>query len=1267
MSPAATSIGVLLPMRLETRFVEPDAAGGTWTLLVRVVPDAVSFDRHQPLATHAELDAVEAMWRASAGDVSTEEGATAWRVLAARTGPARGMWLARTFPAVPQNGSFGIIRPAEVREGLEVGQVAGLPDVLELWLGRAGAAPELAAQLTVDPGLLTLSFPDPDSGETRWWTSFDEAVRSGLGARIDLGPARPDDIDVLYLVGLGDGDPAALFAAHRDAGVLGILRMGTPTNSVDGEPAADLARDPETWRQLFLGRTEQRSSRLLDLALTGSSGALLPLPGAGTDHTVLDRALVMALWPALWGHALKDVWDLGDDAFDLGRWARDNLAPRGPVASLRIGDQPYGVLPVTALHGWVPGAGDPPVEARLAAVALRLRAAWARAAEGVGTTTGATTQQLLDRLSATPSSDRYAWRWQLPLEVIQTLSAAFGSGLSWLQLTDWWNETARDVLDGGTRPTRSYATLGWPVDLAIPLVEADNTGMSLDDALTRLLAWPPHQLAGGRRELFDPWPDSLLLRLLVHALLVNAAEVVRASQRERGPFLEPITAPENQATALAVRAERFAEDLLRGDAAHEQWEASYKGTSLLVGEPPTEIEHAFRFALDTAGHRVDPWVTGIAWRRLTELAGTARFRLGAYGWVDAPRPRAPGGPPQEFLHAPSEPQAVTSAVLRDRALFDAEPARWDIDIGSGAARLAEQLADEVRLGSHLSEVLGRAVERALGSRPDVDRLRRLCPIRTEHAGRRVCDGLRVLERLRADPAGLSLSQPQLDALAPLAQVVDTYGDLLVAGGVHDVVSGRTAVAGAAMEAAAGLDAPPTLDVLRTPRSGRTVATTVVITLPDAPPPDVVDAHTSPGTLAEPAGAAFLAGVFPADGPDWTWQVLDEAGAPIDEVTLAELGLAPVDTLSLTAADLVTAVLELSGGARVEPPPDRELEAHTWCRRSTDALGSRPVVPGDLIVDGVAADAVPPDDAVHADLLARYEAVHGVGTALVAALLGAGDAAQRRAALTAALRWGITPLLADEPSLETQVARSASALADRLARAPSATEAAAGSVELLARALAELVSPEGRLPVLSRMLRGSLPVTLQPEPPAEGTALDPDWLEVVAAVRPPLARLEAHQLERAITGNAGFSGWSSRSGDPWQLSVDAAEPSGLGPSTRLHAVFGPAGTLDGAPGQPVALGLLDSWSEVVPATEHSTTVAFHFDAPGARAQQAILVAVPPDPSTPLDTTSLIDILGETRELTRARAAGPGNVDAFAAGLPLTLFPAGGSTGVELDPT
>ena len=40
-----TTVGVLLPVRLETRFVAP-AGGSAWRLRVRVIPDAVSITNH---------------------------------------------------------------------------------------------------------------------------------------------------------------------------------------------------------------------------------------------------------------------------------------------------------------------------------------------------------------------------------------------------------------------------------------------------------------------------------------------------------------------------------------------------------------------------------------------------------------------------------------------------------------------------------------------------------------------------------------------------------------------------------------------------------------------------------------------------------------------------------------------------------------------------------------------------------------------------------------------------------------------------------------------------------------------------------------------------------------------------------------------------------------------------------------------------------------------------------------------------------------------
>ena len=75
-----------------------------------------------------------------------------------------------------------------------------------------------------------------------------------------------------------------------------------------------------------------------------------------------------ALWQVGWGYFLSNM--IGMDGTGLTTegldWARDHFVSHvrsaGPYPALRCGRQPYGVLPVTSLHGWAPGpSGQPPV------------------------------------------------------------------------------------------------------------------------------------------------------------------------------------------------------------------------------------------------------------------------------------------------------------------------------------------------------------------------------------------------------------------------------------------------------------------------------------------------------------------------------------------------------------------------------------------------------------------------------------------------------------------------------------------------------------------------------------------------------------------------------------------------------------------------------------------------------------------------------------------------------------------------------------------
>jgi len=71
-------------------------------------------------------------------------------------------------------------------------------------------------------------------------------------------------------------------------------------------------------------------------------------------------------------------------------------------------------------------------------------------------------------------------------------------------------------------------------------------------------------------------------------------------------------------------------------------------------------------------------------------------------------------------------------------------------------------------------------------------------------------------------------------------------------------------------------------------------------------------------------------------------------------------------------------------------------------------------------------------------------------------------------------------------------------------------------------------------------------------------------------------------------------------------------------------------------QPLAGLVVDEWVEVLPNPEETTGVSFHFRAPGARAPQAILLAVAPDGGADWSLANLEATVLETLELAKLRA-------------------------------
>ena len=355
---------------------------------------------------------------------------------------------------------------------------------------------------------------------------------------------------------------------------------------------------------------------------------------------------------------------------------------------------------------------------------------------------------------------------------------------------------------------------------------------------------------------------SLLLRLAVRSLQVLIGDLARERADALSFDPEPLVRPSHQPGRLQqLIAGATPPDPAAPTELSAQLQEVTAALRSLAAVPVPDLERMLRATIDASSHRIDPWLVAVPQRRLDALqdAGTLRRRLGAYGWVDAPAPGHPGPTPAGLLHTPSASTALAAAVLRDRAVSDPSP-RWDLDITSRSARAASRIAAEVRNGAHLAEVMGREVERIVGRTPDIEALRHSFPVRTEHAGRRVCDGMKVLA---AHSLPVTLDATQTAAIAELRAAIDTYGDLLVADAVHHLVEGRADIAGQVMDAAAGLSRPPELSLLRTARDGRGVSTSVVLALPHVPAAALPAAASerafvSPAATLDPSAAATLA-------------------------------------------------------------------------------------------------------------------------------------------------------------------------------------------------------------------------------------------------------------------------------------------------------------------------------------------------------------------------------------------------------------------------
>jgi len=241
-------------------------------------------------------------------------------------------------------------------------------------VGRAIPNPLVAG---IDPGADEGAGLRPDNGEIvvpdemKWMVDFDRAVEVGMGFRLHLDAAEAKGgFDRLLVLGVRSSDDPETARreletllhhhAHTRTG-FALLPQGVPTNNTESEGAgfttvddADTSFD-ELFREgpkyhLKPDWREKSDGQWLAELLGMEPMALARTRHAGGADQAEARAMNTALWPATLGYWMETMMSPvfpraaveGTRAF-FTRY----VSGRGALPAVRIGDQPYGIVPAT--------------------------------------------------------------------------------------------------------------------------------------------------------------------------------------------------------------------------------------------------------------------------------------------------------------------------------------------------------------------------------------------------------------------------------------------------------------------------------------------------------------------------------------------------------------------------------------------------------------------------------------------------------------------------------------------------------------------------------------------------------------------------------------------------------------------------------------------------------------------------------------------------------------------------------------------------------
>ena len=372
---------LLFPIRLETRFMEDE-------LWVRIFPDELILENHDPRITPTEKEVLEAFLAISQEDLKQNF----WRYMVQRFGARRASWLINKGKEAISKGYFDF-------EDDSLNYCRILPDKFVAYLytpdqimdPETGEYPEpldnykqegnpiLFDDIIIkneDPNISLLKglnlFPEV-SDEENWLYSFEKAVEVGMGIKIPLNGKR--EFSRLLVFGVrqpkeayeaGEFSPEEtiqqLFEGHTFSDGLSFLEHGTPTNNTSRKKSGHSESENQEKENTYIFAKQRLPTKEPEIPYRGKVygqqlSHLLGIPqatfdctpGAAKAESEIYSGFQHISWLIMGNYSLDII--LNHNYTPRLKWEIWNhfskyVMARGPIPSLKIGDQPYGALPV---------------------------------------------------------------------------------------------------------------------------------------------------------------------------------------------------------------------------------------------------------------------------------------------------------------------------------------------------------------------------------------------------------------------------------------------------------------------------------------------------------------------------------------------------------------------------------------------------------------------------------------------------------------------------------------------------------------------------------------------------------------------------------------------------------------------------------------------------------------------------------------------------------------------------------------------------------